>query len=285
MNEKLTILITNYNTSDFVGVSLRALQVLTDNKYVVLINDNGSTNGEIEKIICIAEKYDNVYLHFRKGKNEKANLAHGTALDVLMEQVKTPYTVVLDSDALILKKHWDTILIEFLDEKKPIIGSPRLTQDHHDNKVRDIDLFPFQFIVLFDTQVFKSLQISWKPDTKYTGFPVPPEHDTAWEVWDKFTKAGLRGKVFDAKNTRWFSAGPFRELTGVAEYYLDGSSLIGAHFGRGSFLGKAKYKKGFYKYFYSLPLFGNFFVKYRGKHEVQRWITICNNIINKQKDI
>lgn len=43
----ISILITNYNTVEFVKLSLFALEKLTYNSYQVLVNDNGSNENNI----------------------------------------------------------------------------------------------------------------------------------------------------------------------------------------------------------------------------------------------
>src|SRR3989338_4191660 len=255
METDLTILLTNYNTTDFIGATLEALPKLTDRPYTVLINDNGSRPDEMKKLIALAQRFPNVWVHFRTCVGEASSLAHGTALDTLMQHVRTRYTAVFDSDASVLLKHWDTLLISQLNDKIKIIGTPRLEE----GMAVGTDLtagFPYQFIVVFETAAFQSLGISWKPDIRYLGPQMTPDHDLAWEVQQKFQAAGYQGIVFQAKNTRHHRTGPFQELLGVSEYYLPDGRLIGSHFGRGSSAGAAKYNTGWLKQLYRIPWLG-----------------------------
>lgn len=281
METELTILLTNYNTTDLIGVTLEALPKLTDRSYIVLINDNGSKPVEMNRLIKLAQRFPNVWVHFRTCEGEASSLAHGTALDTLMQHVRTRYTAVFDSDATVLLKHWDTLLISQLNGQDKIIGTPRLEE----GMVVGTDLtagFPYQFIVVFETAAFQALNISWKPDISFLGPRMTPEHDLAWEVQQKFQEAGHQGIVFLAKNTRHHRTGRFHELLGVAEYYLPDSRLIGSHFGRGSSAGAAKYNAGWRKQFYRIPWLGSQLRKRRGDMDKQHWITICKKIISEQ---
>ena len=273
-NKLLSILITNYNTADFVGLLLYSLKKLTKNDHLVVINDNGSSRKEILKLLDSAKKYDNVYLHFRKSKGETASLAHGKALDILMKEVNTKYTAVFDSDAVVLKKNWDELLINRLGDKVKIVGTP-LGKDWSGNKPYD---FPFQFVVLFKTEIFKKLNISWQPKDTMCN----PAQDTGWELKLKYTKAGYRGDILIAKNTRFYKKGPFKNII-CAEYYLKGDSQVFAsHFGRGSTMGACKYMRNGKKYFYKIPLVGRYFLKQKGKEEKNKWINKCYDIILKE---
>lgn len=266
-NKLLTVLTTNYNTSDFIEISLYALKKLTKNDYSVFINDNGSRKKDLAKLLNLSEEHDNVFLHFRNSKGERASLAHGRALDVLTKQVNTKYTVVLDSDAVVLKKNWDQDLINKINDEVKIVGS-------YWEEARN---FPSQFVVLFETEIFKQLDISWQPKLK-----IEPGFDTSWELKPKYFNAGYKGAVLVQKNTRRYEQGPFNALLGVEEYYLkSGDEIFASHFGRGATLGSAKYRKGT-NFIYRIPKIGRLFRMARGKQEKKKWISIAKSIIDKQ---
>lgn len=275
--EKLiTILITNYNTSHFVELLLYSLKKLTKNSYKVLINDNGSKDKDIKNLLAVCRNYPDIFLHFRNSKGESGSLAHGAALDILMNQVDTPYTAVFDSDVVVLQKNWDEFLISQINEKVKITGSP-LPKESAIDKPSD---FPFQFLVLFETEVFKKMGISWKPDFKGS---IPGLNcDTAWELKPKYTKAGYSGWILLAENTRSFKQGPFANLLGVAEYYFKmGEPIFASHFARGSTSGSAKYRRGTL-FINRVPYLGRVFRVMRGKKEIKEWIEISRKIIEKQ---
>jgi len=58
--KKISILITNYNTVDFIKLSLDSIQALTKNPFQVIINDNGSNNKDIKELQNL-EKQKNIY--------------------------------------------------------------------------------------------------------------------------------------------------------------------------------------------------------------------------------
>lgn len=269
----LTVLITNYNTVDFIALTLFALKNLTKNEYVVLINDNGSQPKELKKLIKLAQRYDDIYVHFRDCGNESGSVAHGKALDILMKNVDTKYTAVFDSDATVLIKNWDQFLINQLEGQVKIAGTPQAKVLNN----KKPDDFPFQFITLFETKIFKDLSINWQPQTNKDGF-ISYEKDTAWELREKYLKTGYIGKILDVKSTRIYKDGPFRNLI-VCEYYINnGKNIFGSHFGRGATLGAAKYKNFLYK----IPFIGRYLKKLRGLKEKKLWIKKCYEIINQQ---
>lgn len=99
----LTVLIVNFNFSEFIELSLYALRKLTRNTYKVFILDNGSKISDYRNLHRICSQYDNVFLE-RKKTNLKGSLAYGTALNYLVKKVTTPYFSILDADATWLIK-------------------------------------------------------------------------------------------------------------------------------------------------------------------------------------
>lgn len=254
----ITVAIVTYNASIFIEVSLDALKKLTKNSYNVIICDNGSHKSDKEKLKKIASKYKNVKLIFRK-QSGPTSMGHAEALNVLIEEINTPYGIILDSDSIMLKKHWDEILINHLNSKTKIIGCPPAK-----NPLKPID-FPSVYATLFDTKIFKSLKIDMRPKDPSIGL------DTGWEMREKFLAKKYRAENLDVKNTREFKNGPFRDVI-CAECYLD-NDIIVSHFGRGSSLGMAKYK-GWWR----IPMIR----KIKGYYERYKWIKICKKIVNKE---
>ncbi len=265
--ELLTILIVNYNTSDFIEVSLGALKKLTKNKYKVIICDNGSRHSDKEKLKRIANKYPSVELLFRQ-QTGPAGIGHGEALNILIEKIDTPYGVFLDADAVFLKKEWDEILINQLDDKIKIIGCPPAKNP---NKPSD---FPSLYATLFDTKALKSLKIDMRPKDHRIGL------DTGWEMREKFLKSKYKHKNLEAKSTREYKRGPFRNVI-CGEYYLKGyNDIIVSHFGRGATLGTAKYKN--WNMLLRVPGIKHLARKIKGYKEKKRWLVICKRIISKE---
>ncbi|MCK9602780.1 MAG: glycosyltransferase [Candidatus Omnitrophica bacterium] len=264
----LSVLITNYNTLDFIKLSLFALKKLTKNKYKVLINDNGSRKKEVDELKRIGDTNKNIFVNFRRAQHAHASYAHAEALDILIDMADTEYTVVLDSDCIFLLKNWDEALINGLNEKIKIIGTP-LPQGRSGLKPYD---FPFQFAVLFETKIYKELEISCMPKDILKG------QDTCWEWMPKFVNNGYLGRIFTVENTRDFKDGPFNKII-CEEYYIDNGKLIVSHFGRGSSGGIVKY---YHKWYFNMPIISRAIRKYAASKQKKRWMDICYNLIVDQ---
>ena len=264
--ELLTVVIVNYNTSDFIEMSLFALTKLTKNAYKVIICDNGSRYLDKRKLKKIVSRYDNVELFFRK-QSTSGSMGHGEALNLLIEKIDTPYGVILDADATFLKNGWDDILINQLDAKVKIIGRPPVK-----NPIKPSD-FPSVYATLFDTETFKSLKIDMRPKNPEMG------QDTAWGMRENFFENGYQCKVLEARNTREYKEGLFRDIICV-EYYLEGcDEVFACHFGRGATLGAAKYYKGNrLSKLLLIPV-----IKIKGYKERKAWLNICKDIVDLEK--
>lgn len=266
-NPKITVLITNYNTSHFVELSLYALEKLTKNPYLVLINDNGSNYHHIKRLKKITAGRDNIEVIWRTSCDKRASFAHAQALDAMIQKVCTPYTVILDSDCTFLLKNWDEFLTGYLNDSIKIAGSPN-ARGRTGLKPDD---FPFQFAVVFETETYKRLGISCMPGNILKG------EDTCCQWKPKFTQAGYKSRILITRNTRDYKQGPFASLTGIEEYYTDDDRLVAVHFGRGSSLGAAKYLQ-----WLKLPIIGTAVKKIFGNLEKQKWVAICREIIDSQ---
>ncbi len=266
-DEVLTILIVNYNTSDFIELSLYALKKLTKNRYKVIICDNGSINSDKKKIKKIANENSNVELLFRQ-QTGPAGIGHGEALNILIGKTDTKYGIFLDADTIFLKKDWDEILVSQLDNKIKIIGCPPVI-----NPNKPID-FPSVYATLFDTKIFKSLKIDMRPKNYKIG------QDTGWEMREKFLRNGYQSRILETRSTREYKKGPFRSVI-CTEYYLKGhDGIFACHFGRGATSGAGKYKDR--NFLFKVPIVRHFMRNLKGKSEKKEWLTICRNIINNE---
>jgi hypothetical protein len=265
--KKLTILSVNFNTSDFLNISLYALQKLTENDYCVNIIDTGSTKKDFKNLNHIARLYKNITIK-RINFGLTGSLAHGTALNYLTKNITTPYFVILDSDAVFLKKSWDNILIKRINGKTKIIGTQAPPQKPQD--------FPLMFAALFETKTFKELHLDFTPKNIKNG------QDTGFELRNKYLSSDFQGEIIKFFNTRTFKEGPFSQLNCVAEYYLNGyKEIFASHFGRGSTLGRSKYLHE-KKLKYRIPLIKELFLKKIGTSEKNTWLKICQKIIDTQ---
>ena len=262
----LMILIVNYDSSDFVELSLYALEKLTKNPYTVFILDNDSKVNDYRNLKRICSKYSNVFLE-RKETSLRGSRAHGTALNYLVGKVDTPYFSILDADATWLIKGWDEILISKINDKVKVIGTQAAG-----NKPKD---FPLMFAIFFETETFKRLRIDFIPRD------ISSQLDTGWEIRQKYMNKGFKGEVLNLRITRTYKCGPLKEVI-CSEYYLEGvNHIFASHFGRGSTLGEYKYKKGC-GILYNCPIIGKYLRVCRGKREKNKWIRICKDIVDRQ---
>ncbi|MCO4782082.1 MAG: glycosyltransferase [Candidatus Cloacimonetes bacterium] len=267
---ELSILITNYNTLDFVELTLDILPKITSMPYKVLINDNGSKDAEIQRLKKLETNNENIFVNFRK-TDKIGSYAHGEALDILIDKVVTPYFVVLDSDCTVLLPNWDQYLISRIQNDVKCVGSPVYKID-----MEDTDKFPHQFLVMHETKTYKNLKISCSPKEPISQF------DTCWEWAVKYKESQFNGETLPLVNTRFVQDTPFKDVICIVYYTID-KQIIGSHFGRGSTGGNQKYLNK--NWIYRLPKIGHYFLKRLAKKEKHQWINTCSSIVqNLPKD-
>lgn len=249
----ITILITNYNTVDFIKLNLFSIENLIKNSFKVIINDNGSNKNDILELKKLEKEKKYLKVNYRVSKRKEASYAHAEALDILINMVDTKYFVILDSDCTFLMKNWDEYCINELNDKVKVIGTQMASVKGVGHKPND---FPFQFAVFFETKTYKLLNISCMPENL-------TDKDTCWQWKPKYLNAGYKSKLFYAKNTKEFQNGPFKSIY-CAEYYTENNKLICCHFGRGSSGGVAKYNN---KWWFKIPLVSRLIRKYIGFKE------------------
>ena len=258
----ITIGIANYNATKFLDTSMQSLQRLTKNDFKVIICDNGSRKSEIKRLQKISRKYPFVKLVFRK-QSAFGSIGHGEALNMIINLMDTQYGVILDSDAIFLKRGWDEVMMNHLDDKTRIVGFPI-----PDNPSRSTN-FPSIFACMFHVDTVKNLKIDMRPKD------INKDQDTGWEIRDKFIKNGYGFKIFESKNTREYKAGPFKSILCTECYY--GNKIMLSHFARGSTLGAAKYFN-----WVKVPLVKNVLRKTYGYYDRGKWLKICGKIIDME---
>lgn len=267
MDYLISVIMVNYNSSEFIELALYSLEKLTKNKYKVFMCDNGSDSKDQKNLQRIVSKYPNVDLFFRQ-QSQFGSMGHGEALNILIEKVDTRYTVILDADATFLIKNWDEILLSELNTDTKIIGTQPVPGS---KKPSD---FPLMFALLFETKVFKKLNIDMRPKEIAIG------QDTGWEMREKFLKANFKSKLLYFRNTRTFKDGPFRDVLCAEFYHQNFGQIFASHFGRGSTLGVNKFREENKL----LKLLGieELFKRIRGYWEKRIWLAICRDIIDRE---
>ena len=229
--EKTTILTVNYNTSDFIGLLLDSLRLLTREPYRVIICDNGSKSKDLKNLKDLCKNEENIDLIINQ-QSTKGSIGHGEALDILASRVETPFFVVADSDVVFLRKDWDTELIGRINEEIKAVGT-----EAAGDKPKD---FPTLYVVLYETESFRKVDRSFLPDVG--AYKKGAYTDTGWQVREGFLDGGISGETLEMRNTRVYKDGPFRDFTGVGEFYLKGQEEIFlVHYGRGATGGVAKF--------------------------------------------
>lgn len=264
-----TVFIVNFNSADFIKLTLYALKKLTCFPYQVHILDNGSELEDYSKLQQICAKANNVVLD-RHETDLRGSMAHGTALNYLTRRIETPYFSILDADATWLRKDWDRILMERLTGKIKVIGTQAPVGSE---KFQD---FPLMFCILFETQAFQQLDIDFRPKD------IAAAQDTGYELREKYLHAGFRGQIIEMKNTRTYLDGPFRNCV-CAEYYLDGDydRIFASHFSRGSSTKfKDRYKR--HLWYYRIRGIRRFTTRHVKQIERWKWSRVCRKIIRSQ---
>lgn len=260
MSVPLSVVTVNYNTYPFIESAFTLLNALTTRNFEFLVCDNGSRRLDRYRLKQLAASDDRIVLFHRK-QDEQSSLAHGRALNLLLDEVSGDYGVLLDADAAFLQAGWDDILINRLDDQHPVIGTPPV-----ENPKKPTD-FPSVYATLFDVETFRDLDIDMTPEDPSVG------KDTGWEMRAKYLDAGYEPINFEVRNTREYQEGPFGDLL-CAEFYLDGE-IIASHFGRGASLGATKYLKWWPL---GIPILGPLPKKILGYRERREWIQRCHKV-------
>lgn len=117
MNQKLvTILIPNYKTPEITKICLRLIRQHTDfSRAEVIVIDNNSNDASLAYLKTL----NWITLIERKTDSpETPPLSHSRALDLALNQVKTPYVLSIHTDTFVKRADWlDVLLTPF--EKNP----------------------------------------------------------------------------------------------------------------------------------------------------------------------
>ena len=268
---RLTVLIANHNTAPFLGLSLWALDELTESPFVVYVHDDGSDPDDLEALAELERRHAAVQV-FHRPSELRGSYAHGDAVDFMMSQVRTPYVALIDADCTPLMRGWDSYLIGRLDETTKLVGS-RLGEGWSGNKAID---FPLPFLVMIETETYRELGISALPgeDTRL--------QDTCWQWRPKYLDAGYRGETLRSENMRLDPQPPFEGVT-CAVYYTHDGALLGSHFGRGS-NPVAKFRRGggTAKMLARRLPGARAAAVHRWTRHRDRWLSVCRSVVERE---
>jgi len=260
---RITVVTVHYNSFEFIRLMYESFLALSRERFQMMICDNGSNFFHKMRLRKYFEGKPNVRLFLREQGHEPASYCHARGLDLLLAKVTTEYAVIMDSDCVFLAKNWDSLMINAM-QSCEIIGTAA-AQNYTGKRIGGYT-FPLPFAMLLRMGTFRSLGVSFMPGDITLG------QDTAWQLKEAYENKKLPWRVLEARNTREYKEGPFRDLI-VAEFYFEGA-LIASHFGRGSTCGAAKYRGRI-----DIPILSAIFRRIRGNSEKIRWIKRCRDII------
>lgn len=132
MNKMVTIIITTWNSLDYLKLNLESLREYTEIPHEIVIVDNGSDDGTKEYINSLNNK-EIVYI-----RNHK-NLGTIKALQIAEKFIKTRFMVLLDSDSIV-SPNWLSIFLSFCESNPqvraigPIKPSSKLIYPYRNDK-------------------------------------------------------------------------------------------------------------------------------------------------------
>lgn len=119
-NKEVTILIPNYKTPEITKICLRLIRQHSDfNRVEVIVIDNNSNDASLEylktlKWITLIERKTNT--------PESGPLSHSRALDLALNQVKTPYVLSIHTDTFIKNSDWLNVLLALFQKNPKLAG-------------------------------------------------------------------------------------------------------------------------------------------------------------------
>lgn len=191
------------------------------NSFEILLGiDNNSISSEA--LSQIKDKIPNIKTLSLQTKGT-LSLGHGDILDQMLPHFSSKFSVFIDCDSAILINNWLEVLSSNLKGNKIIIGS-----EYEEGSGKYLK-FPNAIFMLFNTKIFKSLDISFKPSS--------PPRDVGWEMPVKIKAAGYDGIPLDLisprqEKTQSLMKFMTEDMRGE-EYQLNGIPIC-THVGRSS---------------------------------------------------
>src|SRR5689334_19358063 len=140
-----TIGIVNYNTRDLLRTCIEA--ALKQSADELAIIDSGSTDGSIEMVQSLFPA-----VHLIQAPNQ----GFGAAANHLLESCRTPYLLILNSDAILHPQAVSTLVRELEMHPKAAIAAPRL-YSCNGTVQRSWRQFPGSLAWLVDNGISRSL--------------------------------------------------------------------------------------------------------------------------------
>jgi len=204
-----------------------------DYEYILGVNQKGVNFQKFQNIknLKVVEEY--LGLPHVKG--------HGQCLDLILRHMNAKYGMFVDSDVAFLKKSWDKLLVEKINDKCIMIGS-----EYHPTDGKIVN-FPNVITCLFDVEKVKNLNLTFVPklkhiqadDTNARWYGVQPGDqlylDTGCHIPEDFGRAGFEWATMKIVTPRYPDRIPMMKFMKEGgrgeEYQLDGVPIC-THIGR-----------------------------------------------------
>ncbi len=109
----VTICIVNYKTEELTRLCLRSIRKYTTYPYKIIVVDNNSADSSLEYLRSVPY----IKLIERPGINMSGSMAHGTALDIGLNECDTEYFLAMHTDTFIRQVGWLSWLVEQINKK------------------------------------------------------------------------------------------------------------------------------------------------------------------------
>ena len=181
---KLSIIITNRNTKEYLGLAVRSIFENTDTRdYELIIMDDNSSDGSKEWLNENRVKYNFTYhTHDAPERRGIVNIVQ----DGIDES--TGDILFIGHSDMYYGKHWDTNLLKYL-KPKTMITSTRIEPPIHGEEpckiIKDFGSFPEEFNEIGFNRLIDVLQVQYK-DAKTSGVFAPNMiYKSDWIGYDK----------------------------------------------------------------------------------------------------
>ena len=126
-----------------------------DYRFILGITNSKVKIGDLKKIN--SKKKINIIKKNNFFFEKNGSIGHGLTLNLLYQNMKGNYGLIVDSDVAFLEYSWDKIFHNMLGNKNIIIGS-----EYDGKKYKN---FPNAICCFFDLKKFQQIKIDWKPVT------------------------------------------------------------------------------------------------------------------------
>lgn len=211
----ITACCVNYYSAKYIRLSQFLLSKLLGGgqriKWLVIDNTPDDSEKEIlaaaPDTTLVESNVREEFSHDKVDKNfSEYSTQHGKALNELVPMIETTYGLIIDPDCFVLRRDWDSILIDALEQH----NAQAIGASYHPARQfkygRD---FPMVTFLFFRSRHLLPLKIDFCPGPypKFQTFPYRNEmlkrlkygtwKDTGWRVREEFIRRGYQALRFD----------------------------------------------------------------------------------------